>query len=79
VSSLSSAQHLTAAHATLRPGGSRALAMDTLTLMDEIGLARRLAWHNFEAGNRQAYEEAQALAHHLDRQLTERFKVEVPF
>jgi hypothetical protein len=53
--------------------------MDTLTLMDELALARRLAWHNFEAGNRQAYEEAQALAHHLDHQLTERFKVEVPF
>jgi hypothetical protein len=45
----------------------------------ELALARRLAHANLEAGDRQAHEEAQALALSLDRQLTERLKVEVPF
>ena len=53
--------------------------MDTLTLMDELMLARKLAWYNFEAGNRQAYEEAQALAAELDHQLDERLQLEIPF
>ena len=47
--------------------------------MCELALARRLANANLEAGDRQAHEEAQALALSLDRQLTERFRTEIPF
>jgi hypothetical protein len=53
--------------------------VDLHTLFSELALARQLAHANLEAGNRQAHEEAQALAIDLDRQLTERLKVEVPF
>jgi hypothetical protein len=53
--------------------------MDLHTLFSELALARRLAHANLETGDRQAHEEAQALALSLDRQLTERLKVEVPF
>jgi hypothetical protein len=53
--------------------------VDLHTLFSELALARRLAHAHLEAGNRQAHEEAQALALDLDRQLDERLKVEVPF
>ena len=53
--------------------------VDLHTLFSELALARRLANANLEAGDRQAHEEAQALAIDLDRQLTEWLKVELPF
>jgi len=61
------------------PGSSPALSVNLHDLFSELALARRLAHANLEAGDRQAHEEAQALALDLDRQLDERLKVEVPF
>jgi hypothetical protein len=53
--------------------------MDLHTLTCELALARRLAHANLEAGDRQAHEDAQALALELDHQLTERLKTAIPF
>jgi hypothetical protein len=53
--------------------------MDLHTLLSELTLARRLAHANLEAGDRQAHEEAQALALDLDRQINERLESAIPF
>jgi hypothetical protein len=47
-------------------------------MFSELALARRLAHANLEAGDRQAHEEAQALALDLDRQINERLESAIP-
>jgi ABC-type ATPase involved in cell division len=53
--------------------------MDTLILISELDLARRIASDHLSCGNRQQFELAQALVEQLDVQLAERFHQEVPF
>jgi hypothetical protein len=52
--------------------------VDLHTMFSELALARRLAHANLEAGDRQAHEEAQALALDLDRQINERLESAIP-